>query len=81
MKKYPKIFLLFFSIFIVFTCKKDNPVEVQLEGKGVLFIGNSLTSANDLPGMLARMMKQANIEFEGIEAIQVGGYGLEDHYL
>ena len=80
MKRYLNIFLLFFIPFFVVTCKKNNPVEFELEGKGVLFIGNSLTSANDLPGMLSRMMKQANIVFEGIEAITVGGYGLEDHY-
>jgi hypothetical protein len=45
----------------------------------VLFIGNSLTYANDLPGMLRAVAAQAGKTLVTAEVSQ-GGFALEDHF-
>jgi hypothetical protein len=45
----------------------------------VLFVGNSLTYANDLPGMIFRMGQADGVVIEAVD-VSVGGYGLEDHW-
>lgn len=49
-------------------------------GAGVLFIGNSLTGANDLPGMVADLAAAAGSEI-ATDAVVVNGFSLEDHWL
>jgi len=46
----------------------------------VLFVGNSLTATNDLPGRVAGLAAAAGkrLEYEGIT---YGGFSLEDHWL
>ena len=49
------------------------------EGSRVLMIGNSLTSANNLAGMLEALADSAGLRWE-VEAITAGGGSLEDHW-
>lgn len=49
------------------------------DGASVLFLGNSLTYANELPHMLAAIAAQAGLSLR-TRAITVGGGALEDHY-
>ena len=46
----------------------------------ILFIGNSLTAANDLPQMVCRLAAVAGHETR-CEALPRGGYSLDDHLL
>jgi hypothetical protein len=46
----------------------------------VLFIGNSLTEANDLPGMVSRIADGAGTLAITVEAVDFGGASLEDHW-
>ncbi len=50
------------------------------DGLAVLFVGNSLTAANDLPGMVASLARAAGIERFRYESVAPGGYSLEDHW-
>ncbi|MBK8232107.1 MAG: SGNH/GDSL hydrolase family protein [Candidatus Eisenbacteria bacterium] len=54
------------------------PVRVQDVGR-VLFLGNSLTYTNDLPGMVEALALASGIAIETDE-ITTGGYGLIDHW-
>jgi len=45
----------------------------------VLFIGNSLTQANDLPAMVETVSRQAGAAI-GTATVAVGGFSLEDHW-
>jgi hypothetical protein len=45
----------------------------------VLFVGNSLTATNDLPGMVARVASGTGVAFE-YDVRAPGGYALEDHW-
>jgi len=49
-------------------------------GLSLLFIGNSLTYTNDLPGMLERMLIIAGVEVGTIEAVALPNHGLPDHW-
>jgi hypothetical protein len=50
------------------------------EGLRVLFIGNSLTYTNDVPGMLGWMLEEAGIEVGRITTVAFPNFGLEDHW-
>jgi hypothetical protein len=45
----------------------------------VLFVGNSLTAANDLPAMVAQLGARSGVAVE-YDARTPGGYALEDHW-
>jgi hypothetical protein len=45
----------------------------------VLFIGNSLTEANDLPGMVRNLASAAGLDWD-VQAQLLGGASLEDHW-
>ncbi|WP_146151710.1 hypothetical protein [Ahniella affigens] len=45
----------------------------------MLFIGNSLTSSNNLPGLLSRLAAQAGKQLDA-RAQTIGGSSLEDHF-
>src|SRR5262245_30223479 len=56
------------------------PVERPAElGERVLFVGNSLTEANDLPLMVEALSQAAGHPL-GVDAITYGGASLEDHW-
>jgi hypothetical protein len=46
----------------------------------ILFIGNSLTYTNDLPGMLARILTDLKGGPVRVEAVAYADYGLQDHW-
>jgi hypothetical protein len=46
----------------------------------VLFIGNSLTATNDLPGMFTALAAAAGQERPVTRTLAVGGFSLEDHW-
>jgi hypothetical protein len=46
----------------------------------VLFIGNSLTAANDLPNIFATLATSGGYERPVTRMIAVGGFSLEDHW-
>ena len=48
-------------------------------GARVLFIGNSLTAENDVPGMVRALAAAAGLQWH-VEAQLTGGAGLEDHW-
>ena len=48
------------------------------DGLSVLFVGNSLTSTNDLPGMVAELVGAAGVERYRYQEVSSGGAALED---
>jgi hypothetical protein len=50
------------------------------DGLSVLFVGNSLTAANDLPGMVAALAEAAGVERFRYQEVTLGGSSLEDHW-
>jgi hypothetical protein len=50
------------------------------DGLSVLFVGNSLTAANDLPGMVAALASAAGVERFRYQEVTSGGASLEDHW-
>jgi hypothetical protein len=62
----------------VLACGSD-PAGTGAGALQVLFIGNSLTYANDLPGMLSRLGTADGLTIETVDVSQ-GGYALEDHW-
>ncbi|HXG77183.1 MAG TPA: SGNH/GDSL hydrolase family protein [Gaiellaceae bacterium] len=46
----------------------------------VLFVGNSLTAANDLPAAVARLAERAGGGPIAVEAVAPGGVSLEEHW-
>jgi hypothetical protein len=50
------------------------------DGVSVLFVGNSLTTANDLPGMVAQLADAAGVERFTYQEVSIGGASLEDHW-
>lgn len=50
------------------------------DGLSVLFVGNSLTATNDLPGMVASLTEAAGVERFRYDEVSAGGVALEDHW-
>jgi hypothetical protein len=50
------------------------------EGLRILFIGNSLTYTNDVPGILGWILDQAGVQTGRIETAAFPNFGLEDHW-
>jgi hypothetical protein len=50
------------------------------DGLSVLFVGNSLTAANDLPGMVAALAAAAGVERFRYAEVTAGGAALQDHW-
>lgn len=55
-----------------------NPSPVG-QGARVLFVGNSLTQGNDVPGMVEDLAAAAGLGWQ-VEAQLIGGAGLQDHW-
>lgn len=62
--------------------QSDQPFEpVGADGSvRILFIGNSLTFFNDLPGMLAELLADGGLDEVTVESIAMPNYGLQDHW-
>jgi hypothetical protein len=50
------------------------------EALSVLFVGNSLTYTNDLPGILEMLLESADVGPLYIRSVAYGNFGLEDHW-
>lgn len=75
-------FAIIFSL--LFGCGGESGAEPEPKGKPVkgmrvLFIGNSLTYANDLPLMVQALARSAGQEMY-VEAVTYGGYNFEDQW-
>lgn len=67
---------------LVLACSGNSPMEDDDgEGLRVLFIGNSLTYTNNLPGLLENMLRQAGVAVGRIELVALPNYGLQDHWV
>jgi len=84
-------FIFFFLFICITACSSqgdnnqvainNNPaLPLPEQGLNILFIGNSLTYANDLPEMLKRMLILAGVEVGHIESQSLPNYGLPDHW-
>ena len=49
-------------------------------GQAILFIGNSLTATNDLPGLVGILAESLGVDSVSITSVVYGGYSLEDHW-
>jgi hypothetical protein len=49
-------------------------------GGGILFIGNSLTTTNDLPAMIERLARESGGSPLVTRTVAEGGFSLEDHW-
>jgi hypothetical protein len=58
-----------------------NPTQPSGGGEGILFIGNSLTYFNDLPGMLAALLQEHGGESVVVDAEASPNAGLPDHWM
>jgi hypothetical protein len=61
------------------SCGSTSPNPTD-DGLSVLFVGNSLTAANDLPGMVAGLAEAAGVERFTYQDVLIGGASLEDHW-
>jgi hypothetical protein len=64
-------------------CLEGGPVEPELQGSGtrILFIGNSLTYVNDVPGILQALADSAGGKKLAVETVAFPNYALIDHWL
>jgi hypothetical protein len=71
---------LMMSLWAMASCG-SRPTDIDLsKGVRVLFIGNSLTFTNDLPGLVEALIDSAALGPVTIESITFGNVGLEDHW-
>ncbi|MFC1640409.1 hypothetical protein ACFL3B_06570 [Gemmatimonadota bacterium] len=83
--KHLRASLVWVSAFFASACL-GQPTDTQFEfddeaAISVLFIGNSLTYSNDLPGMLTALIEDAGLGPAQIESFASPNYGLEDHWV
>jgi hypothetical protein len=71
--------ILFISLIAILGCRDDNVTNPETGELKILFIGNSLTYANDLPLIVEELGRQSNHKINST-SIVVGGYSLEDHW-
>lgn len=61
------------------TAPQENTIEIPESDLRVLFVGNSLTYSNDLPGVVSALAKAGNRSFS-YATLAVGGWSLEEHW-
>ena len=65
----------------LFACGSTSPSVLPPDDDlSILFIGNSLTYTNDLPGMVQRLTAAASGVTPTVESVAFGDYSLEDHW-
>lgn len=78
MRKYVLVFLLLLSSLVVNS--QEKPAEVASDDQlSILFIGNSLTYANDLPALVRKEAKTRGIKIN-TEMVAFANYAIEDHW-
>jgi len=66
---------------VTFTAFANDTIDIdRSDGIQVLFIGNSLTYVNDLPGMLGVLIDSAGAGPVTIASVAFGNWGLQDHW-
>lgn len=70
-------------LLLLCACLEGGPVEPELQGSGtrILFIGNSLTYVNDVPGILQALADSAGGKRLAVETVAFPNYALIDHWL
>jgi len=63
------------------TTLQEKTTPAQEKDLNILFIGNSLTYANDMPGMLERMLEYAGVRVKKFDVIANPNFGLPDHWM
>ena len=56
------------------------PPEPSPDALRLLFIGNSLTAANDMPGLVERLAARGAARTVRVGSVAYGGFSLEDHW-
>jgi len=74
--------LVFLTVFVS-GCLGSSPTGTKLVGEGtrILFIGNSLTYVNDVPGILQALADSAGGERLAVASRTLANYALIDHWL
>ena len=57
------------------------PTAPEPEDLAILFIGNSLTYANDLPDLVKRLLEEGGAESVVVESAAYPNFGLQDHWV
>jgi hypothetical protein len=68
------------SLAVLASCSTAPPAAPASPELRVLFIGNSLTDANDLPGITAGLAAAAGVPAMQVGRVIRGGFSLEDHW-
>jgi hypothetical protein len=80
---------LFVGVVVAVTCCGSSPtlpsaaesaVATPQAGQGILFIGNSLTTTNDLPAMVERLARESGGPPIATRTVAEAGFSLEDHW-
>jgi len=68
---------------LLISCGADPPAAPPLDpaALNILFIGNSLTYTNDLPGMVEALISEAAAGPVDVRSVAYPNFGLEDHWL
>ncbi len=75
-----KLKLLVVSLGLVLSCTTASDLlPDQSQPSQILFIGNSYTYVNDLPGMVEAMASQVGVHLD-VSSVVAGGVSLEDHW-
>lgn len=64
----------------VLACGSTSPALPPDDTLSILFIGNSLTYVNDLPGMVERLGEAVSGERPTVASVAFGNFSLEDHW-
>jgi hypothetical protein len=75
-----RIGILWAAAFALASCGSTAPDPGPSKNLRVLFIGNSLTYTNDLPGMVEHLASAVGESTISTESVVFGGYSLEDHW-
>jgi hypothetical protein len=71
--------LLPLILFGLLSCGSTSPPE--LEGLSVLFVGNSLTYTDDVPGLVGSLARNAGLARIRTAQVALPNYSLEDHWI
>ncbi|NNE34641.1 MAG: SGNH/GDSL hydrolase family protein [Rhodothermales bacterium] len=71
--------LVLLSTLSLAACSSTKP-DPQADDLAILFIGNSLTYTNDLPGILSALLSETGTGDVVVESIAGPNFGLQDHW-
>ena len=73
--------LVHLAIIALTACGGDSPQgPLDPAATNILFVGNSLTYTNDLPGMVAALIDSAGLGPATVRSRAYPDFGLEDHW-